>query len=107
MSVDGGVSRCSSEVLVFSVRNMLVSLGITVSFCKSEINNVDLISFLSKSHQEVVGFDVTMNDSAVVRVSHGAAHALHDGQHMLQRDGRRLPAVTLVLRGSISWEYWP
>eukprot|EP00960_Hanusia_phi_P075133 768377-Hanusia_phi.AAC.5 len=38
----------------------LVSLGITILFGKTKIDDVDLIRFLSKAHKKVVRFDVTM-----------------------------------------------
>jgi len=62
MSVDGRVTSGTSEVLVLSVRDMKVRFGITVLLCQTKVNNIDLVSTLPDSHQEVVGLDVSMNE---------------------------------------------
>lgn len=41
---------------------MEMCLWITVLLSQTEINNVNLISTLSNSHQEVIGFNITMNE---------------------------------------------
>jgi len=67
-----GVNRCvagsSGEVLVLSVRNMEVCFRIPELLCKTEIYNVDLIATFSDAHQEVVGFDVAVDEVAGVDV---------------------------------------
>jgi hypothetical protein len=45
-----------------------VGLGIAILLGKTEIDDVDLIATLSNSHEEVVGFDVTMDEVARVDV---------------------------------------
>lgn len=37
------------------------------------------------SEQNVAGLDVTVYDGTVVGIGDGAAHALHDGQHEVER----------------------
>lgn len=64
MSVDTSVSSSSSQVLVLSVRNVKMSLWISVLLCQSEINYVYLISTFTDSHQEVIRFNITMNEVA-------------------------------------------
>ncbi len=56
-----------------------MSLGITVSFGQTKINNVDLVGFLAKSHQEVVRFDVTVNKILGVAILDARKHLL--GEH--------------------------
>lgn len=51
MGVDGGVPRGSGEVLVLSVRDVKVSLGVSVLLGESEVDDVDLISSLADSHE--------------------------------------------------------
>ena len=62
MSIDGRVTSSTSKVLVLSVWDMKVRFGITVLLCQAEVNNVDLVSTLPDSHQEVVGLDVSVNE---------------------------------------------
>lgn len=51
MRVDGGVSSGSGEVLVLSVRDVKVGLGISVLLGEPEIDDVDLVSTLSDTHK--------------------------------------------------------
>jgi len=49
--VDGGVSSRSGEVLVLPVRDVKVGLGVSVLLGESEIDDVDLVSTLSDTHE--------------------------------------------------------
>ena len=62
VGVDGGVARSSGEILVLSVRNVKMGLGVTELLGETEIDDIDLISTLSNAHEEVVGFDIAMNE---------------------------------------------
>lgn len=68
MRVDRSVTSCSSQVLVLAVWDVQVGLGIAILLGKTEIDDVDLIATLSNTHEEVVGFDVTMDEVARVDV---------------------------------------
>ena len=61
MGVDGSVSSCAGQVLVLAIRDVKVSLGVSVLFGKSEIDNIDLISSLANAHEEIVGLDVSVD----------------------------------------------
>jgi hypothetical protein len=62
MSVDRCVTSSSSKVLVLSVRDVEVSLGVSVLLSKTEINHVHLVSTLANAHEEVVGLDITVDE---------------------------------------------
>jgi len=47
MSVDAGVTRCASQVLVFPVRDVLMRSSVAVLLGKTEIDDVNQISLLS------------------------------------------------------------
>lgn len=64
MSVDGGVSRGTGEVLVLSVRDMEVCLRVAVFLGETEIDDVDLVPAFADAHQEVVGLDVAVDEVA-------------------------------------------
>src|SRR5579862_8037276 len=59
--VDAGITSSSSQVLVFSIGNMEVSLWVAVLLSQAKVDYVDLITTLADSHQEVVWFDVAMD----------------------------------------------
>jgi hypothetical protein len=64
MGVDGGIAGGSSQVLVFSVGDMEMGLGISVLLRETKVNDVDLVTALADTHQEVVGLDITMDEIA-------------------------------------------
>lgn len=63
MSVDGGVSSSSGQVLSVSEGNVLTITAL-VAFGQTEIDDVDsVLGGFSATNQEVVGFDVSMNNT--------------------------------------------
>lgn len=50
VGVDGGVAGGTSEVLVLSVGNVEVRLGIAVLLGQTEIDDVDLVATLANAH---------------------------------------------------------
>lgn len=62
VSVDGGITGSTGQVLVLSVRNVEVSLGVSVLLGQTEIDNVDLVATLANAHEEVVGLDISVNE---------------------------------------------
>lgn len=68
VSVDGSVTSSTSQVLVLSVRNMEVGLRIAEFLCQTEINDIDLVTPLSDTHQEVIGFDISVDEVAGVDI---------------------------------------
>lgn len=62
MGIDTGVASSSGQVLVLTVRDMEVSLGVPVFLSETEINDIDLVSTLADTHQEVVRLDITVNE---------------------------------------------
>ena len=70
MGVDGSVTSRARQVLVLTVRDVEVSLGVTVLLGQTEVDDVDLVAALANTHQEVVGLDVTMDEVTRVDVFH-------------------------------------
>ena len=68
MSVDAGITGSTSQVLVLSVWDVEVGLGIAVLLGQTEIDNVDLVAALANAHEEVVRLDVTVNEVAGVNI---------------------------------------
>lgn len=62
MGIDGCITGSASQILVLAVRDMQMSLRVTVLLCETKINDIDLVATLADTHQEVVWFDVTMNE---------------------------------------------
>jgi len=62
VSVDGGVSRGTREVLVLPVRNVQVGLRVAVFLGETKIDHVHLVTAFADTHQEVVGLDVSVDE---------------------------------------------
>jgi hypothetical protein len=68
VGVDGGVTSGTGQVLVLSVRDVEVGLGVPVLLGETEVNHVDLVAPLADAHEEVVGLDVTVDEALGVDV---------------------------------------
>lgn len=61
MSVYAGISRCSSQVLVFPIGYVLVCSGIAILFGQTKVDDVDQVPFLAQTHQEVVWLHISVD----------------------------------------------
>jgi len=68
VGVDGGVTSGTSQVLVLSVRDVEVGLGVPVLLGETKVDHVDLVTPLADAHEEVVGLDVTVDEALGVNV---------------------------------------
>ncbi len=68
MGVDGGVTSGTGQVLVLSVRDVQVGLGVSVFLGQTEVNHVDLVASLADTHEEVVRLDISVDEVSRVNV---------------------------------------
>jgi hypothetical protein len=68
MGVDTGITGSASQVLVLTVGDVEVSLGVTVLLGQTKVNDVHLVSTLADAHEEVVGLDVSVDERLGVDV---------------------------------------
>ena len=62
MGVNWGVSGCAGQIFAITVRDVLSSLGVTEALGEAKINNVDVVLLFADSNEEVVRFDITMEE---------------------------------------------
>lgn len=62
MGVDGRITGGSRQVFVLTIWYVEVGLRVAVLFRQSKVDDIDLISTLSNSHQEVVRLDITVDE---------------------------------------------
>jgi hypothetical protein len=62
MRVNRCIASCPREVLVLSVGDVEVCLGIAVLLCETKVDDIDLVPALADTHQEVVGLDITVDE---------------------------------------------
>lgn len=68
VSVDWGITSGTCQVLVLTVWDVEVSLGVTILLGQTEIDDVDLVTTLTNAHKEVVGLDITVDEGLGVDV---------------------------------------
>jgi hypothetical protein len=86
MSVDRCISSSTSQVLVLTVRNVEVSLWVTVLLGQTEIDNIDLVTTLTNTHEEVVWLDITVDEGFGVNVLNAGDELISEEQNGLQRE---------------------
>lgn len=84
MRVDAGITGGTSQVLVLSVRDVEVRLGITVLLGQTKIDNVDLIAALANTHEEVIGLDITVDKGLGVDVLDAGDELVGQEENRLQ-----------------------
>jgi hypothetical protein len=98
MSVDAGIASGTSQVLVLSVWNVEMGLGIPVLLGQTKIDNIDLIAALANAHEEVVGLDVTVNERLGVNVLNARDKLIGEKKDSLQGE-LAVAEVEKVLQG--------
>jgi len=86
MGVDAGIAGGTSQVLVLSIRDVEVSLGITVFLGQTKIDNVDLVAALANAHEEVVRLYVTVDERLGVDVLDAGDELVGEEKDGLQRE---------------------
>lgn len=91
VSVQGGVSSCSCEIFTVFERYVLSVAGL-VALSQTKINNVDGVfgSFRSSSH-EIIGLDVSVDDSFFVNYLNSLEHLNCNMKH--SREVKFSPAL--------------
>lgn len=62
VSVDGGIAGSAGKVLVLSVRDVEMGLGVAVFLGQAKVNDIDLVASLPDAHEEVVGLDIAVDE---------------------------------------------
>lgn len=86
MSVDRSVTGCTSQVLIFTVWNVEVSLGVSVLLRQTEIDDIDLIASLADAHEEIVRFDIAVDEGFGVNVLDSGDELVREEEDGLQRE---------------------
>lgn len=68
MGIDTSIAWGTRQILILSIGYMCIGAWITESLSQAEIDHVDLIASFAHTHQKIVWFDITMNESFAVNV---------------------------------------
>lgn len=68
VSVNGSVTCSTRQILVLPIRNVKVSLRVSEFLRQTKVNDVDLVPALADSHEEVIRFDVAVNEVTGVNI---------------------------------------
>ena len=86
MGVDGGITGSTSQVLVLTVWDVEVSLGVAVLLGQAKVDHVDLVAALADAHEEVVGLDVTVDEGLGMDVFDAGDKLIGEEKHRLERE---------------------
>jgi hypothetical protein len=84
MSIDTCITSSTSKVLVLTVWDVEMSFWVTVFLGQTEINDIDLVATFPNAHQEVVRFDVAVNERFGVNVLDTRDELIRQKQNGLQ-----------------------
>src|SRR5689334_17486028 len=62
VGVDAGVTGSARKVFVLLIRNVQVRPWVAVLLCQTEINHIHLMAALRGSHEEIIRFDISMDE---------------------------------------------
>lgn len=68
MCIDASIASSAGQILVFAIRDMKVSLWVTILLGQTEVDDIDLIASLPNAHEKVVWLDVAMDEGLCVYV---------------------------------------
>lgn len=68
MSVQTLVPNCSRGDVFELVRVVSACLGVEVALGEAKVNGIENMRFLTRTHQEVLRFDITMNEFLLMHV---------------------------------------
>jgi hypothetical protein len=86
MRVDASIPGGTSQVFVLTVRNVEVSLRVTVFLSQTKIDDVDLVATLSDAHKEVIRLYITMDEGLGVDVFDPGDELIGKEENSLQRE---------------------
>jgi len=85
VSVDGGIAGGSSQILSFSVGNVL-SISLNISLGQSEVKNKNFVGSFIQSNAEVIWLDISVNEMSVVNVFNSGNHLINQHEHCFERE---------------------
>jgi len=84
VGVDRSIPRSAREVLVLLLGDVLLGLGVPLTFGQSEVHDVDRVLVLGESDQEIVGFDVPIDEVVCVHLLQPLQHLFGQHEHCLE-----------------------
>lgn len=63
MCVNARIAWRTSQILVLSVGYMYVGAWVSEAFRQTKVDHVDLVASFADTHQKVIRFDITMDES--------------------------------------------
>ena len=89
VGVNTGVAGGAGETLALLVRNVGPGAQVTILFGKSVVDEEEFIALAPDAHEEVVWFDVSVDEVLVVYVLDAGHHLVGEHQHRLQGERPR------------------
>merc|ERR1711920_278035 len=78
------VSCSACQVLALPIRNVLLSLWISVLLCQAEVNDMYLIGLLSEPNEIIIWLNIAVNEILRVHIFNAVNHLICQHEHRLQ-----------------------
>src|SRR6266536_2784682 len=86
VGINRGITSSTGQVLVLPIRNVEVSLWVTVLLCQTEINDIDLVTALANAHEEVIRLNITVDEGLGMDVLNAGDELICEEKNCLQRE---------------------
>lgn len=100
VGVDRGIASGAGEVLVFTVGDVEVGLGVAIFLGQAKIDDVNLIAALADAHEKVVRFDVAVDEGLRVDVFNAADELVGQQQDGLEGELAVAEVEQILERGA-------
>jgi hypothetical protein len=100
VGVDRSVSSSTRQVLVLSVRDVQVGLGVSVLLGQSKVDHVDLVASLANAHEEVVRLDISVDEVSGVDVLDSRDQLVGEKENSLEAELSVAEVEQVFERGS-------
>jgi len=82
--VDTSITRSACQILVLTVRDVLLRLRVTVLLGEPEVDGMDLVRLFAQPDQKVVRLDIAMDEVLGVHILYAIDHLICQHQNRLQ-----------------------
>jgi hypothetical protein len=86
VGVDRSITSGTRQVLVLTVWDVEVCLGVPVLLGQTKVNDIDLVASLANTHQEVVRLNITVDEALGVNVLNATDKLVGEQEDGLERE---------------------
>lgn len=98
MSVNRCISSSTSKILSVLVRNVFSCSRLSVSLCKTKVDYVHIVLFLTNSNQEIVWLNISVKEMSWMDIFYSLDHLISEHKNWFQTEFS-FAVVEKILKG--------